>query len=117
MIKVELAGDVCLVEPQGALTKDDFAAIAAVVDPVIESDGQLGGLIIKTREFPGWEGFGDMVEHMRFVRGHHQHINKIALVTDAKVSDLFPSIANHFVKAEVKHFAFDDYENALAWLS
>ena len=115
-MKIEMLGKTCLVEPQGALSKEDFAAIAATVDPVIENEGQLDGLIIKTREFPGWEGFSDMVEHFRFVRNHHEHIRRIALVTDAKVADIFPSMANHFVKAEVKHFDFDDFDDAVDWV-
>jgi hypothetical protein len=115
-MNIEMLSNACIVEPQGALSKDDFAAIAAKVDPVIESQGHLDGLIIKTRDFPGWEGLGDMVEHFRFVRNHHQKIKKIALVTDAKVADVFPSVANHFVKAEVKHFDYDDFDDAVDWV-
>lgn len=115
-MNIRMLGNACIVEPQGALSKDEFVAIAAEVDPVIESQGQLDGLIIKTRDFPGWEGFGDMVEHFRFVRNHHQQIKKIALVTDAKVADVFPSVANHFVKAEVKHFDYDKFDDALDWV-
>jgi len=115
-VNIEMLGKACLVEPQGALSKDDFAAIAAIVDPIIESEGRLDGLIIKTRDFPGWEGFGDMIEHFRFVRNHHKKIRKIALVTDAKVADAFPSVANHFVKAEVKHFDYDDFDDAVDWV-
>ena len=116
MIKVTPQQTFCLVEPQGPLTKADFETIAAQVDPIIESDGSLDGLIIKTKDFPGWENFGDIVEHFRFVRKHHQVISKIALVTDAKISDLFPARVSHFVKAEVEHFAFDEYEKAVEWI-
>ncbi len=116
MIKIDMLNNVCTLEPQGALAKEDFAAISAQVDPIIENEGQLDGLIIKTREFPGWEGFSDMLEHFRFVKNHHQKIRKVAFVTDAKIGDLVPSIASHFVKAEVKHFDYDDYEEAVAWM-
>ncbi len=116
MIKITLVKDFCLVEPNGPLTKEDFAAIAAEVDPVIESNGELGGLIIKTKDFPGWESFSDVVEHFRFVKNHHQHINKVAFVTDAEVADIFPAMAGHFVKAEVKSFDFDNYEKAVEWI-
>ena len=92
-------------------------AIAAKVDPVIESEGKLEGLVIKTRDFPGWESFSDVVEHIRFVKNHHQKIKKVALVTDAAVADIFPGVVSHFVKAEIKHFAFDDFEKAVEWIS
>ena len=116
MVKITLQNKSCLVEPQGPLTKEDFEVIASRVNPVVEKEGELEGLVIKTPDFPGWESFGDMVEHFRFVKNHHQVIKKVALVTDAKVADLFPAIVGHFVKAEVKSFAFDEYENALEWI-
>jgi hypothetical protein len=117
MIRITPHHNYCLIEPQGPLTKEDFAAIASQVDPIIECQGQLDGLIIKTRTFPGWESLGDVIEHFRFVRNHHHAIDKVALVTDAKVAEIFPAIVNHFVKAEVRHFDFDDYDAAVAWIT
>ena len=117
MIKISVQKNYCLVEPQGPLTAEGFAEIARQVDPVIEREGELDGLIIKSRDFPGWESFGDAVEHFRVVKSHHQHIEKVALVTDAKVAEFFPRIASHFVKAQVKHFGYDDYDDAVEWIS
>ena len=117
MIRITPHRNYCLIKPQGPLTKEDFAAIARQVDPIIENQGRLNGLIIKTRTFLGWESFGDVIEHFRFVRNHHQAINKVALVTDAKVAEIFPAIISHFVKAEVRHFDFDDYDKAVAWFN
>ncbi len=116
MIKITPQRGYCLIEPQGPLTKDDFIAIARQVDPIIESEGKLDGLIIKTREFPGWEGLSDVIEHFRFVKNHHQAIKKIALVTDSKVGEIVPAIVGHFVKADVRHFDFDDYDEAVDWI-
>ena len=115
-MNITLAGNYCLVEPKGPLTKEDFLAIADKVDPVIESNGELDGLIIKTKDFPGWKSFSDVVEHFRFVKNHHQKIKKVAFVTDATVADIFPAMAGHFVKAEVKSFGFDGLEKAVEWI-
>jgi len=41
----------------------------------------------------------------------------VALVTDAEVAEFFPKIANHFVKAQVKSFDYDDFEDAIEWIS
>ena len=117
MIDVSITNNYCVVEPKGPLTAEDFAEISSRVDPVIEREGELDGLIIKTREFPGWESFGDIVEHFKFVRNHHQKIEKIALVTDAKVAEVFPRIASHFVKAQVRQFDYDDFDEAVEWVS
>jgi hypothetical protein len=116
MIDITLKNDYCVIEPQGPLTKADFTAIAGQIDPVIEAEGHLDGLIIKTREFPGWEGLGDVIAHFRFVKDHHRSIEKIALVTDAKIGEKFPAIVGHFVKAKVRHFNFDDFEEAVDWV-
>jgi hypothetical protein len=116
MIKITPLKNYCLLEPQGPLSKEDFSAISAQLDPIIESEGELEGLVIKTREFPGWEKFSDVIEHFRFVRNHHRAIRKIAIVTDAKVAEILPTVVNHFVKAEVKHFSFDEYRDAIEWI-
>jgi hypothetical protein len=92
MIKITPLNNYCVLEPQGPLSGDDFTAIANQIDPIIEHEGHLDGLIIKTRRFPGWEGLGDVVEHFRFIGDHHRVIKKIALVTDAKSSRFFQSL-------------------------
>ena len=116
MIKITLFSNYCLIEPQGPLTKDDFAAIAGKIDPIIDNEGPLDGLIVKTREFPGWEGLGDIIAHFRFVKNHLRLVKKVALVTDAKIAELFPTIVDHFVKAEVKHFPFNAFDEAVDWM-
>ena len=116
MIKVTIQNKFCLVEPQGPLNEADFKTMASQVDPIIEKEGELDGLVIKTRKFPGWENFGDIVAHIRFVKNHHQMIKKVALVTDSKIAGLIPVIGGHFVNAEVKHFEFDDFESTVEWI-
>jgi hypothetical protein len=116
MIEVNLKHNFCLIEPQGPLSRADFETIAKQIDPVIEEGGQLDGLIIRTRAFPGWKSFADLVEHFRFVKNHHRAIDRIALVTDTAVAQIFPLIVNHFVSAEVRQFDFDDYDEAVVWM-
>ena len=116
MIELSSHRDYWLIEPRGALSRDDFSAIAKQIDPVIESNGRVGGLIIKTRIFPGWESLGDLIEHFRFVRDHHRAIDRVALVTDTRLAQVFPAIVDHFVSADVRQFDFDDYDAAVAWM-
>jgi hypothetical protein len=116
MIEVSLKHNFCLIEPQGPLSRADFETIAKQIDPVIEEGGQLDGLIIRTRVFPGWESLGDVIEHFRFVKNHHRAIDRIALVTDTPVARILPLIVSHFVSAEVRQFDFDDYDEAVVWM-
>lgn len=107
---------ILLVRPQSALSTADFAELAKAVDPIIETAGDLAGLIINAAEFPGWDSFGTMVTHFRFVRDHHQHIKKVALVTDSHLGDVAEHLASHFVSAEIRHFPSDQLDQARQWI-
>ena len=71
--------------------------------------------MIHAREFPGWENLGAFLRHVRFLRDHHRKVKKIALAVDSKLANLAPKIAEHFVQAEVKSFAYDELDRAIAW--
>jgi len=119
MISHELLRErgILIVIPEGPLEKNDFEALAREVDPYIEAQGKLNGLLISARLFPGWKDFAALVSHLRFVKNHHQKIRKVAAVTDSGFLSILPHIANHFVAAEIKHFEYGDKDRALAWLS
>ena len=118
MLSHELLQDeaILVVEPKAALESADFEAIAKAVDPFIEQHGDLRGLLIQAEAFPGWRDFAGLISHLRFVRNHHKHIKRVAAVTDSAFGVIGPSLARHFVSAEVRHFAFADLDEAMAWL-
>jgi hypothetical protein len=90
--------------------------LSEVVDPFIKKRGELKGILIVTKKFPGWEDFKGMIEHMKFVRNHHRKIAKVAIVTDSKIADMAESLGKHFVKASIKHFSFEGFESAKRWI-
>jgi len=114
-ISVEEDKQVVRVRPTGRLTKDDFISLASEVDPLIEKWGHLNGLVIESRDFPGWESVGALVRHMSFVSDHHRKIRRIAVVTDSTLGTIAESIAGHFVAARIKQFDTEDLDVALAW--
>jgi hypothetical protein len=118
MIKFELLKDagVLIVEPRDALTAEDFRMVSRTVDPYIAENGKLTGLLIDAPSFPGWENFGALVEHMKFVRGHHRKIDRVAAVTDSKILAIAPKIAEHFAHPEFKVFGSGERASALGWL-
>jgi len=118
MISFELLRDegILVVEPKGTLEAADFAALTRAVDPYIEANGKLRGLLIQSESFPGWGDFGALVSHLGFIRDHHRDIERVAAVTDSAFLSIAPRIASHFVKAEVRHFEFSEREAALQWL-
>ncbi len=104
-----------ILHPTSPLDQNDFAQLAQVVDPFIEATGGLAGLIIEAPKFPGWDSFAAMVTHLRFVRDHQKHVERIAVVTDSHLGDVAEHLASHFVSAEIKHFPAGQDEAARRW--
>jgi hypothetical protein len=118
MLRHELLRErgILVLRPEGALRAEDFAALAGAVDPYIEQHGGLKGVLVEAAAFPGWESFAALVSHVRFVRDHHRRIRRIAVVTDSAVLTAAPTIASHFVSAEVRAFDARSRDAALAWI-
>ena len=107
---------ILFVQPMDSLQEDDFAELAKAADPYIEQTGGLAGILIETPTFPGWEGLGAMAAHFRFVRDHHKHIKKVALVTDSALGKVAEQLASHFVSAEIRHFPVVGLDAAKRWV-
>jgi hypothetical protein len=105
-----------IVRPKDRLEAADFEQLAREVDPHIEANGALHGLMIEAESFPGWADFAALVAHLRFVRDHHRKIERIAVVGDSTFLAVAPKIAAHFVRAELRHFPKTQEGAALAWL-
>ncbi len=119
MIKSELLKDrgVLIITPVGPLASSDFEGLASEIDPYIEQNGRLNGLMIDAPSFPGWSDFSALLSHLKFVKEHHRQISKAAAVSDSKFLSAMPNVVGHFVRAEVKHFTHDERDKALAWLT
>ncbi len=107
---------ILIVTPKGALEKSDFEKLSAIVDPYLEKEGQLNGLMIQTESFPGWDSFAALISHFQFVKNHQKKFSRVAAVTDSGFLSVMPVIADHFVDAELKHFNYDEKERAMEWL-
>ncbi|MCV7229578.1 STAS/SEC14 domain-containing protein [Mycolicibacterium komossense] len=118
MIDYELDKEhsVLLLQPKSPLQEEDFVTLARTVDPYIEATGGLAGLIIDAPTFPGWDSFGAMVTHFRFVREHQKHVKRIGVVTDSHLGDLAEHLTSHFVSAQVKHFPAGQVQAARDWI-
>ena len=113
---LDAAKSILCVRPKTALAADDFMKLAGVVDPHVEATGDLAGLVIETPGFPGWDGLGAIIAHLRFVRDHHKRIRKVGVVTDSALGDVAERLANHFVSAEIKHFPSGQVGAAEQWV-
>jgi len=118
MIKAELdkAKGILHARPSGPLEVADFDRLAALADPYIAKKGELAGLMIEAKEFPGWKNLAGMIRHFRFVRNHHRKIRRVALVTDARLGKIAEKFARHFVAAKVKRFPAGHAGEATRWI-
>ena len=86
------------------------------IDPYIREKGKLTGLLIEAASFPGWDSFGALIEHLKFVHDHHRNIDRVAIVTDDAFLKIAPTIAQHFAHPEIRVFASGERVKALEWL-
>src|SRR5437867_3053156 len=89
---------ILLLTPGSPLESTDFERLAGEIDPYIEQNGKLHGLMIDAESFPGWKDFAGLLAHLRFVKNHHQKIQKVAVVSDSSFLSFAPKIASHFVQ-------------------
>jgi hypothetical protein len=118
MLKVDLDKTVGIatLEPEGELAESDFSAAAGIIDPYLEQVGELKGIIIHTKSFPGWSSFSSLIAHLKFVREHHTKISRVAFVTDSPIGNFAEHVASHFVKAEIRNFDFCELETSRKWI-
>jgi hypothetical protein len=114
--RLDPESSILYLQPRDALAAEDFAKLASAVDPHIEATGGLAGILLEADRFPGWQGFGALVSHLRFVRSHHERVRRIAVVTDSALGNVAEHLASHFVSAEILHFPAGQAEAARRWI-
>lgn len=118
MLNYELQHDegILVLHPDGPLEAADFILISSQVDAYLGGHGKLHGVLIHAKSFPGWQDFGALVSHMKFLKAHLPRLEKVAIVADGAVANIMPSLTNHFVHAQVRHFDFANEDAAWSWL-
>lgn len=118
MLNYEFQNDagILVLHPKEPLEEADFIALTSQVDTYLEGHGKLHGVLIHAQSFPGWQNFGALLAHLKFLKAHLKKIEKVAVVADGAIANIVPNIANHFIHAEVQHFDFTREEAAWDWL-
>lgn len=104
-----------ILTPDGELTKADFVNAAKKIDPYINKNGKVNGVVVHTKAFPGWDSFEAFLAHFRFARDHQREVKRVAVCTDSKLKNLADVLAPIFLKAEFKAFDYADFDKAKAW--
>jgi hypothetical protein len=118
MLNYDLQEDdgILVLKPEGKLDAADFTTLASRVDAYLEEHEALHGVLIRAKAFPGWKDFSALLAHLKFVRRHHEKIDKVAVVADGAFATIMPHIADHFIHAQVQHFNFAREDAAWDWL-
>ncbi len=118
MLKTTLnqANSIATLEPDEALSKEDFSKAAKVIDAYLEEGNKLNGVIIYTKDFPGWDSFSALISHLKFIKEHHKKVTHLAFVTDSSIAEFAKKIGSHFVDPKIKTFSFDQLEEAQQWI-
>jgi hypothetical protein len=113
---LRLDDEILVLRPEGPLEAADFTTLASHVDAYLERHGTLRGILIRANSFPGWKDFSALVAHLKFVKEHHHRIEKVAVVADGAIANIMPTIATHFIHAQVQHFELAREDAAWDWL-
>ena len=105
-----------ILEPKAELTKDDFIYLASIVDPYFAKGNTIKGLMIKTKNFPGWDSLAAAKEHLTFIKKHHKNIEKLAFVTDSSFIAVIKTITGAFVHPTIKEFKYSEADDAEQWV-
>lgn len=108
--------DFVVISPKGSLSKEDFDTLAATIDAQINERDAVPNFLFCIDKIPHWDGLDALSRHLQFIRSHEALVKKIALVGDSRLLSLGPDIADHFVKAKLRHFPMAKLEEAKVWL-
>ncbi len=115
-VKLDETKGIAILEPNGALSENDFKSAAKSIDSYIEKSGKLSGIIIQVKSFPGWDSFSALITHLKFIKEHHKKVSHVAFVTDSPLGGFAEHVGSHFVNAEVRSFTFNELENSIQWI-
>jgi len=116
MLNAQFDGDVLVLRPAGAITRDDVATLTQTVDEYLAAHPKISGVMVQTQWFPGFASVGAFADYARFIADHHARVRRVALVTDSALAPVAQFMANHVVGIEMRHFPFSEHVAAQAWI-
>jgi len=111
----EKDGSLVTVTPTIRITSDDIAKLRDALDESINLHDRIPALLVHVTSLPGYEGFGALLAHLKLVRDSEKLLPRVALVSDGFLLRGVEPLAKLFVKAEIRHFAEEDIEDAREW--
>ena len=101
-----------VLEPSGSLRKADLDALTGRFDAKVAAGGPTPNLVIHSpRASPPGRTSPRCWSTSASSASHHRQIEKVALVSDARILDIAPRVARLFVAADLRHFPSDGMDD------
>lgn len=108
------------VEVHGSFATRDFGHVASG-DGLLPYHGRLRGALISLHgdawegSESAWSALDTLLSHLGFVRVHHEHLIRVALLAPGEWQPLLDRLGKHFAHAELRTFAAEEARDARAW--
>ena len=97
-----------VLSPVGPLETADIEEFASRVDPYIEKNGNLKGMVVYVERFNGWKNIASFRSHIKFIKNHHNSVEKVATVSDSTLLSGLQKLTGYFIHPDVRHFSFSE---------
>ncbi len=114
-IRVEDDGSLVTAVPTGKITEADVTALADAMSGSINTHDRIPALLIHASKFPGYDSFAALMAHLKLIHDRESLVPRVAVVSDGVLLPLGQMLARLFVRAEVRHFAEADLDEATEW--
>ena len=104
------------IHPTAPLGSRDFVQLKEIIERYLSDHRHLQGLLIHSRDMPGWEDFAELISHVHFMQDNQQQIHKVAAIADRRLDGILKTINDHFYYADVRFFLDQSREDAESWL-
>jgi hypothetical protein len=116
MMKTEIiSGNVLRVVAPRKLYVEDFQQITPDVDSFISQHGKIK-LLVDVSNFHGWSNAAALLRHIRFVKDHHQKVERIAVVGARNWQHWVIGVVRVIAHPEVRAYDKSQQSEALRWI-
>jgi hypothetical protein len=114
---LDRARGILVLELTGPQEASDAARVSALLDPWLAEAGRLRGLLVDTRQAPGWADAEALFAEERFLSAYLPRIDRIAFVTDSTLVATLARLATRGAPPDVRRFPWSSFHTAMEWLN
>jgi hypothetical protein len=116
MIKIEkITENIVRVTLPETLKSYDFVQLAPQIEAAMKH-GKIS-LLVDATNFNGWENIQSFEKHIRFVKSHHNHVERIAIIAGHNWQHWLAGMLKIFVNPEVRVFDKEEASEVMEWIT